>query len=168
MKKFFLEPGNIIAFAIALIPSTITWLIQPNFSIPFGVFFILLLITSLSVWVALISKIKYNELEKQDSLRIIEFHKNICICHNNHYVSTESIVSFYKISGNYDELIGHGYVQTITSSNLVQILELENNSGDKISLFHFVEEHQNSVKIKPIITKQSINQLFPQEEYYAR
>lgn len=156
MKSFLSSWDNFLSFALALVPSILLWIFQPNQPVPFVFFAILLLITMLSVWYAIKCKLRYSEISAHsDNLEIIQCIKGRCVCKNNSSLAYNSIVSFYRYKENFEELIGYGLVETIPSNNFAQIIP--NGTTDDIDdLYEYIESHTNEIKIKSTLTMDTI------------
>ena len=98
------------------------------------------------------------DYEASPIIPIIECSHGVCICKTNDFISYNSIVSFYKKSGNHEQIIGYGYVETIISGKTAQIKAIS-DSSDITDLIRYINDNKASIIIRPTITIDTLSKL---------
>lgn len=159
MKKFFKDWGNFFSFAIALIPTILLYLFPPAYKVPFFAFIILLFLFILVLWLCIKLLLENKEKEIKNFIPVIECTNSLCLCKTNNFISYQSIVSFYQKSGNFEKLIGYGYVQTINSNNIAQIIVQKSVDESITDLLQYITDNRTQIVVKPTITLDTISQI---------
>lgn len=176
IKKFFEDGGNILAFAIGLIPTIALYIFQPDASVSFHIFAILFFLFLISLWVCIKFAIDLNEKKRYiqelessiknyqsaSTLQIVECHHNVCICKPNGLISQNSLVTFYEKMRGYENQIGYGFVEVINSANLAQIKVIP-CSEDIPDLMQHINDHRDSTIVRSTI---SLNDVEKIKQYY--
>ena len=164
LKKFFSDTGNVLAFAIGLIPAIIFYIFPSKTPIDFHLFAILLMAFLISLWVCikLFLDIKEKDLSLKDLqqqlqniqapsfLEIVECFHDVCICKPNNLLSQDSLVAFCQRIRGFETAIGFGYVEIINSSGLAQIKEIY-HVAEISNLMQHINDHRDNIVIRTTI-----------------
>lgn len=162
MKKYFKDWSNFISFALALIPAILLYIFQPSDSVPYIVFVITFLLAFMFAWLAF--KLYWDLRDKSNSspIELIGCKNNRILCKPNPFLIHHSIVSLYIEINGFEELLTHGYVESITNKGLIQIMLFSQNKNWK-KHFTYIQDHQNSIIIKPTVTYEKLNELIEED-----
>ena len=161
MKKFIKNIDFLLAFAIGLIPSIITFTLPKN--IPYASkwiaveFILICVLIWTSLRYAIINKeqrIKYKEQQIKSSMPIFQCIDHLCLCKNNNLLSVSSVVPILKKNGSAETLYCFGYVQTINDEGLAQISLFQN--PDDEDYYATISSHINGYIVKPTLTSEHL------------
>lgn len=155
MKNYFRDWSNYFSFAIALIPSVLLYVLAPNATVPYVVFLISIFLFLLSAWLNLKQFLDYKE-RQSISIELVCCVDNRIICQPNKLLVHHSIVSFYTFQNNFEKFIASGYVETINTEGLAQIILLNDRESSFKKPFEYISTHENNIIIKPTLTIESV------------
>lgn len=158
IKKFLKDWSNFLAFGIGLIPTILLYIFPSSTKVPFFAFALLLFSFILVLWLCIKFYLSLKEHETSPAIPIIECSNGVCICKTNDFISYNSIVSFYERIGNYEKIIGYGYVETIISGKTAQIKTIPNDSPTS-DLISYINDNKSNIIIRPTITIDTLNEL---------
>ncbi len=157
MKKYFKDWSNYLSFALALIPTILLYIYPPNTKVPFFAFALLLFCFLLSLW--LNTKLFLDSTERQyPSIELLQCSNGRILCRPNNLLTHHSVVTFYESNKQFEELICYGYVETINSNGLAQVVLCSANSSSQ-ELFTYISSKRRNIIIKPTITVDMLNNI---------
>lgn len=158
IKNFFNDWSNFLAFAIGLIPTILLYIFPPSAKVPFFAFVLILFLFLLSLWLCAKLYISFKDRETSPVIPIIECSHDVCICKTNDFIAHNSIVSFYERNGNYERLIGYGFVETVIHGKTAQIKTLHHDPHIP-NLIEHINNNKLNIIIRPTITLTTLNDL---------
>lgn len=151
IKNYLNDWSNFFSFALALIPSVLLYIFAPNAKIPYIVFLITLFLLILSAWLNF--KLLLNINERQSvSIELVRCIDNRIVCLPNNLLTHHSIVSFYTYQNDFEEFVASGFVETINTKGLAQIILFDDTASSFDNPFNYISNHKNSIIIKPTLT----------------
>ncbi len=159
IKEFIKSPSNFISFAIAILPSVLLWVLQPSDTISYVFFAIAILICLILLWLYLMTLLQLKEDKKVNRIQLIECHNDICLCNPTDIISQDSLVSFYILENNFEDLIGHGYVTNIQENKIIQIKMLNATHCEPSNLINLLNTHRKDIIIKPTVSYGTIKSI---------
>lgn len=154
IKNFFRDWGNLLSFSLALIPTFLLYYFPPNTKVPFFAFAVVVLCMLISIWL----NIKQFLDSKEITASSIEFLRCIndrILCKPNNLISHNSIVSFYELSDGFEKLIAYGYVESINSKGLAQIVLFDSCLGT----LDYIATHGAFIIVKPTISRDALSEI---------
>ena len=80
---------------------------------------------------------------------------NVCLCKPNNLFAYSSWVTFYQLSGEYEQAIAYGLVQTINQSGVAQIKVFAINSEEK-NILEYINNEKANILVRPSLTTEAI------------
>lgn len=155
LKNYFRDWSNFFSFALALIPSVLLYILDPNISVPYVVFLIAVFGFLLSFWLNLKQFFDYKE-QQPAPIELIRCVNGRIICQPNQLLVHHSIVSFYTYQNDFESFIAAGYVETINVKGFAQIILLDDKESAFPNPFEYISTHENNIIIKPTLTTESV------------
>lgn len=107
------------------------------------------------IWLLVKSRIELKELSPNTQVQIIECSHNVCLCKPNNLFAYSSWVTFYQLSGEYEQAIAYGLVQTINQSGVAQIKVFAINSEEK-NILEYINNEKANILVRPSLTTEAI------------
>ena len=158
MKKYFKDTSNLVSFALGAIISFIFFVFDKNTKVPLWSLLIIAFFFVITVWLLIKSRIELAEYSPDPRIQIIECSHDVCVCKSNNLLSHSSWVTFYHRSGEYEQIIAFGNVETITQRGLSQIRVFSANSLDE-NILEYINNEKANILVRPTLTTQSIQQI---------
>ena len=159
MKKYFRDISNLLSFSLALIPTLFLYIFKPSEKVPFSVFAVLLTVTLTLLWLTIKLALDLRYAKQKPTIRLLPCQDGFCLCQSNNILPQDSFVSFYQVSGNYEHLIGFGYVETVNSQDIAQIIPMSLTDDSVEDLYKKINDSVNSVVVRPTITRSTLSQI---------
>ena len=121
MKKYFKDWSNLLSFSLALIPAFCLYFLPPGAAVPYLIFAITFLCALILLWLNIKQFLDAQEIHPV-SIEFLRCINNRILCKPNNLISHNSIVSFYELADGFEKLIAYGYVESINSKGLAQII----------------------------------------------
>lgn len=158
IKNFFNDWSNFLAFAIGLIPTILLYIFPPSAKVPFFAFVLILFLFLLTLWLCAKLYMNFRDHETSPVIPIIECSHGVCICKTNDFIAHHSIVSFFERNGDYEKLIGYGYVETVNTKKMAQIKEFHRDPSIE-NFIGYINDHKSNIILRPTITLDTLNDL---------
>ena len=161
LKNYFKDWSNYLSFAIALVPTILLYIYPSGTKVPFFVFVVLLFCFVLSLWL----NVKFfldSRDEYRPAIELLQCSQGRILCRPNNLLTHHSIVAFYENNGKLENRICYGYVETINSMGIAQILLYSDTSSSK-KLFSYISSKRDKIIVKPTVTIETINDILKAE-----
>ncbi len=151
MGKYFKDTSNLISFTLAVIFSVLLYVFKPTDAVPYIIFFIILLLLIISIWLNIKMYLDNKDKDFSPVITLIECIQGRCICKSNDFLTYNSVVTFYERQGNYEKVIGYGYVETVTGGKAVQIIPKSEENQSAVFI-DYINNNKTNIIIRPTIT----------------
>lgn len=156
MKQYFKDWSNFFSFSLALIPSVLLYILNPDVSVPYVIFLLAVFLLLLSLWLNIKQFLDYKD-RHSTSIELIRCINDCVLCRPGDLLFHHSVVSFYESQEDFEKLLFFGYVETINSNGLAQIVLLDSTDFDDDNPYQYIAAHQSNILIKPTITTEMLN-----------
>ena len=155
LKKYFKDTSNLVSFALGAIMSFIFFIFNREMKVPIWVLLIIVFLFVITIWLLVKSRIELKELSPNTQVQIIVCSHNVCLCKPNNLFAYSSWVTFYQLSGEYEQAIAYGLVQTINQSGVAQIKVFAINSEEK-NILEYINNEKANILVRPSLTTEAI------------
>lgn len=154
MKKYFLDISNLISFALGLIPAFAFFVLKPMLTVPLWFLLVVISILCIFIWLFIKSRIELHDVTTQ-FIQIIECVHGVCLCKPNNLITYSSWVMFYECSGEYENKIAFGKVETITQKGVAQIAVYPIDETHE-NILAYINNEKSKIIVRPTITTEAI------------
>ena len=158
MKKYFKDTSNLVSFVLGGILSFVFFIFNRNMKVPVWTLLIVIFLFGISIWLLIKSRIELSEQRPEAHIQIIECSHGVCICKPNNLITHSSWVTFYRISGDYEQEIAYGSVQTITQRGAAQIHVLPINP-DEQAILETINNEKANILVRPALSSKAIKDI---------
>lgn len=161
MKNYLKDTSNLFSFILGFVPAMIFYVFNPKATVPFWILLLAIFLLCVVIWLLVKSCMTLNELNKHSSscnIQIIECSHGVCLCKRNNFIMYSSLVMFYKKSGEHEEPIAFGKVETITQNDVAQIKVFSLNGNDD-NILTYINNEKPNIIVLPTITTDALQQI---------
>lgn len=151
MRQYFKDTSNLISFIVGLVPSFLL-LVAPLTSIPYWFVVLLFFLLLISIWLNFKIHLTAQDEKTTPSIPVIGCSHGQCLCKANNFLVANSYVTFYECSGDFEELVAFGIVQTITPKGIAQIIIYPYDEKHSTFTAEYINDHRKIIYVKPTIT----------------
>lgn len=154
MKKYFKDWSNLLSFSLALIPAFCLYFLPPGAAVPYLIFAITFLCALILLWLNIKQFLDAQEIHPV-SIEFLRCINNRILCKPNNLISHNSIVSFYELADGFEKLIAYGYVESINSKGLAQIILFDSCAKS----MDYLATHSAFIIVKPTISVNALEEI---------
>ena len=158
LKKYFKDTSNLVSFVIGGILSFVFFIFNKNMKVPIWLLLIVVFFLAISIWLLIKSRIELKEHTPNTHIQIIECSHGVCICKPNNLIAHSSWVTFYRLSGNYEQVIAYGTVQNITQRGAAQVQVFPINSEEQ-TILETINNEKANIFVRPSLTTEAIRDI---------
>lgn len=158
MKKYFKDTSNLVSFVLGGILSFVFFIFNKNMKVPIWILLIVVFFLAISIWLLIKSRIELKEHSPNAHIQIIECSHGVCICKPNNLIAHSSWVTFYRLSGNYEQAIAYGTVQNITQRGAAQVQVFPINSEEH-TILETINNEKANILVRPSLTTEAIKDI---------
>ena len=154
MKKYFKDWSNLLSFSLALIPAFCLYFLPPGSAVSSLIFSLTFLCALILLWLNIKQFLDAQEIHPV-SIEFLRCINNRILCKPNNLISHNSIVSFYELADGFEKLIAYGYVESINSKGLAQIILFDSCAKS----MDYLATHSAFIIVKPTISVNALEEI---------
>lgn len=156
MREYFKDLSNLISFIVGAITSFLL-IVAPMTQVPYWIVALIIFALIVSMWLNAKIYLTAQDEKTNPCIPVVGYSHGQCLCRANNFLAMNSFVTFYECSGDFEELIAFGVVQTITSKGIAQIFTCPCDEQHAAITAEYINDHKKIILVKPTITGDMIS-----------